>query len=241
MNAHDILPLPILVPLLLIFIVVSILIIHHIQYQIHEYGHVLELKKSIFKDIENYKKETETNKINIQVIKFIGCDKKKTYSDYFQYIENKKQEFKYQSIIKDIATSGYLFSKQIITHKYLWITYCSTWIIVLFTILYTHHIYVYITAFYMIYVIIIYFFTSERGYGSNKLNHKRGISDHYLYHHPKDFKYVTLEEDKENLQKEYKILLNIIIDLSDTENPKINIISKNKFYNLLTKIVPLNH
>ncbi len=242
MNINDIL-LPPTVIILLLVVLPPIIIIYHIQYHVHEYGHVLELKKAIYKDIDNYKKETKTDKISIQVIKFIGCDKKKTYSDYFQYLENKKQEFKYQSIIKDIADGGYLFSKQIIVYKYLWITYFVIWVIIsIFTMFNPYYNYIYVLInLYVICMISIYLYTSETGYGSNKTNSKRrGDSDHYIYRHPKDFKYITLKEDKENLQKEYKIILDIVVDLSDAENPKINTISKNKFYKLLTKIYPID-
>ena len=53
-------------------------------------------------------------------------------------------------------------------------------------------------------------------------------------------KYLTLEADKENLQKEHKIILDIIIDLTNQENPKTNIIFINIFYNCLNKKFPLD-
>lgn len=100
------------------------IIIHYIQCRIHEYGHVLRLKKEIYKNISDYKEETNLNTVNIKVAKF-KCDYKikkhsdykiKTYSNYFIYLQNKKQEFKYQNIIKDIAISGYQFNKQAIMY-----------------------------------------------------------------------------------------------------------------------------
>ena len=56
MNINDIL-LPPTVIILLLVVLPPIIIIYHIQYHVHEYGHVLELKKAIYKDIDNYKKD----------------------------------------------------------------------------------------------------------------------------------------------------------------------------------------
>ena len=51
--------------MIILFILIGL---HCLQYHIHEYGHILELKKSIYKNIREYKKEMKSNKINIQVI-----------------------------------------------------------------------------------------------------------------------------------------------------------------------------
>lgn len=89
-------------------------------------------------------------------------------------------------------------------------------------------------------IIFLYLLLSKKGYGLNKLNPKRGISDHYIYRHPNEFRYITLEEDKKLLQRDYKILLNIEIDLTNSENPKINIVSKSLIYKLLIIMFPLD-
>jgi len=89
------------------------------------------------------------------------------------------------------------------------------------------------------YIIFSYFLLYEAGYGPNKSKEK-SFSDHYIYFHPNEFKYLTLEEDKENLKKEHKIILDIIIDLTNQENPKTNIVYINKFYKKLNKKFPLD-
>lgn len=113
-----------------IFITLLALIIaDYIQYHIHEYGHVLKLKEAIYND-----KKIKSDNITIQVVKFKGYTKRKVYSEYFQYLENNKQETEYQNIIKDIATNGYQFSKQMETYKLFWIV-CS--FILISTIIFT--------------------------------------------------------------------------------------------------------
>ena len=48
----------------------------------------------------------------------------------------------------------------------------------------------------------MYFSLCESGYGPNKSNSKeRGDSDHYIYFHPNEFKYITLEEDKKQREQ----------------------------------------
>ena len=108
---------------------VTLILLQHIQYHIHEYGHVLKLKEAIYND-----KKIKSDNITIQVVKFKGYVKRKVYSEYFQYLENNKQETEYQNIIKDIATGGYNFSKRISEYKVFWIV-CS--FILISTIIFT--------------------------------------------------------------------------------------------------------
>ncbi len=89
-------------------ILLTVMINRKYEYHFHEYGHVIKLKENIYKDIYNYKKEIKSDEINIQVVKFLGSFKVKTYCDYFKYLENKKQLTEYQEVIKDIAISGYV-------------------------------------------------------------------------------------------------------------------------------------
>ncbi len=240
--------------MIILFILIGL---HCLQYHIHEYGHILELKKSIYKNIREYKKEMKSNKINIQVIKFKGIlipTKIKTYSDYFEFLKNKKQECEYQNIIKNIAISGYEFSKNIIiTYKLFWIMCFSIWISIstftLFTIFYigshtTINITINIKLLYLkllsilvlILILIVciifgYLLLCEAGYGSAKTIN----SDCYIYHYPKNFEYTTLEEDKKYIKKDCKILLDIMIALKDIENPKISITSKDILYNFIKR------
>ena len=219
-------------------------IAHYIQYHSHEYGHISKLKKAIYND-----KEIKFDNITIQVAKFKGFlipTKIKTYSNYFKYLENKKQDANYQAIIKDIAIGGYEFSKKVTTYKLFWII-CSficisTLIFPVFTIFYNNNyaivslpLLLFITLAWLMCIVSIYLLLCKNGYGPNKLSTKGKISDHYIHSHPNEFKYLTLEEDSKYLQKEYKIILYIEIDLSDRKNPKTNIISRNKFYKLYSK------
>ncbi len=217
-------------------------VLYGIQSYIHEYGHVLKLKEMIYK----YKKDIETNIVRIQVAKF-GTWKIKAYSDYFEILENNNQKTKYQIIIKDIAINGYEFSKQIIPYKLFGIICFIIWIItpllIIFTILYNNPLLTLLSNILalIMYIIFSYFLLCEVGYGPNKSKSKeKSFSDHYIYFHPNEFKYLTLEADKENLQKEHKIILDIIIDLTNQENPKTNIIFINIFYNCLNKKFPLD-
>ncbi len=235
----------ILILLKIILPIVIVVIIHYIQCRIHEYGHVLRLKKEIYKNISDYKEEINLNTVNIKVAKFKGdykikehIDYKiKTYSDYFIYLQNKKQEFKYQNIIKDIAISGYQLNKQVIMYIPFLIVYFLIWIATLipvtanvFSIIHKS-----ITG-----IIFLYLLVSIDGYGPNKIKSKITVSDRYIYSHPNEFRYITLEEDKKLLQRDYKILLNIEIDLTNPENPKINIVSKSLIYKLLIIMFPLD-
>lgn len=228
----------ILILLPIILFKILFIIIHYIQCRIHEYGHILKLKKEIYRNISDYKKETNSNTINIKVAKFKGTYKIKTYSDYFAYLQNKKQEFKYQNIIKDIAISGYQFNKQTIMYIPFLIIYFFIWTATLmpktasvFSIIHKC----------IVGIVFLYLFVSIYGYGPNKIKSEITTSDRYIYFHPNEFRYITLEKDKKLLQRDYKILLNIVIDLTNSENPKINIISKSLIYKLLIVMFPLDN
>lgn len=170
------------------------------------------------------------------------------YSDYFEILENNKQKAKYQNIIKDIAINGYDFSKKIMLYKSFCIVYCIIWLITLIAIIRNNCVTInfdlillHELLFWLAFTIFMYFSLCESGYGPNKSNSKeRGDSDHYIYFHPNEFKYITLEEDSKHIKKEHKILLDLVIDLSDKENPKTNIVSRNKFYKKLNKRFPLD-
>ena len=166
------------------------------------------------------------------------------YSDYFEILENNKQKAKYQNIIKDIAINGYDFSKKIMLYKSFCIVYCIIWLITLIAIIRNNCVTInfdlillHELLFWLAFTIFMYFSLCESGYGPNKSNSKeRGDSDHYIYFHPNEFKYTTLQKDKKYLQKNHKILLDIRINLSDKENLKVDIISKDMFYKLYTKL-----
>ena len=105
-------------------------------------------------------------------------------------------------------------------------TPCNNCITVNFDLILLHEL-----LFWLTFTIFMCLSLCESGYGPNKPNSKgKGDSDHYIYFHPSEFKYLTLEEDSKHLKKEHKILLDLVIDLSDKENPKTNIVSRNKFY-----------
>lgn len=203
----------------------------------------------------------KSHEISIQVVKFKGVfipTKIKTYSNYFEYLKNKKQEYEYQSIIKNIAIGGYEFSKNIITtYKLFWTMCASIWILIsiftLFTIFYiSNHTAINITynfkhnSLKLLFILILslilavciifgYLLLCEAGYGSIKAIN----SDCYIYNYPENFEYTTLDKDKKYIQKDCKLLLDIIIDLKDIENPKINIILANKLYNFIKRKYPL--
>lgn len=226
-----------------IFITLLALIIADcIQYHIHEYGHVLKLKEAIYND-----KKIKSDNITIQVVKFKGYTKRKVYSEYFQYLENNKQETEYQNIIKDIATNGYQFSKQMETYKLFWIVcsfiLISTIIFTIYTIFYNRdHTTISFTLLFFImltcimHIIFDYLFSGKSGYGSINAV----ASDCFIYNYPNKFKYTTLQEDKKYFQKDYKILLDIRINLSDKENLKLDIISKDIFYKLYNTVFPID-
>ena len=86
------------------------------------------------------------------------------------------------------------------------------------------------------YSVSVYLLLCKSGYGSIKAV----ASDCFIYNYPNEFKYTTLQEDKKYLPKDYKILLDIRINLSDKENSKPDIISKDMFYKLYTKIFPID-
>ncbi len=193
--------------ILLLILILTLFRLHYIQSYKHEYGHVLKLKEMIYK----HKKDIEANTISIQVAKF-GTWKVKTYSDYFEILENNKQKAEYQIIIKDIAINGYEFSKQIMLYKPFCIVYCIIWLITLIAIICNNCVTInfdlillHELLFWLAFTIFMYFSLCESGYGPNKSNSKeRGDSDHYIYFHPNEFKYITLEEDKKHLKKSIK-------------------------------------
>lgn len=241
----------------LLYKIVFIIITGPIQCRIHEYGHVLKLKKEIYKDINNYKEETNSNIINIKIAKF-ECDYKikehidykiKTYSDYFIYLQNKKQEFKYQNIIKDIAINGYQFNKQAI--MYICIPLLILYCLILVALLMPNMLIVSlipnilgigsIVCICIAIIVFLYLFLSINGYGLNKIKSEITMSDKYIHSHPNEFRYITLEKDAELLQRNYKILLEIEIDLANSEDPKINIISKDLIYKWLTQKFSLDN
>ena len=226
---------------------VTLILLQHIQYHIHEYGHVLKLKEAIYND-----KKIKSDNITIQVVIFttffgLWISKIKVYSEYFQYLDNNKQEIEYQDIIKDIATGGYNPNKQISKYKLFWIT-CSfilifTIIFTIFTIFYnSNHTTISFTLLFFImltwimYSIFTYLLLCKGGYGSIEAV----ASDCFICNHPDEFKYTTLKEDSEYLKKDHKIILDIKIDLNNKENSKPDIISKDMFYKLYNKISPID-
>ncbi len=222
---------------------VTLILLQHIQYHIHEYGHVLKLKEAIYND-----KEIKSDNITIQVIKFTNhfgllTPKVKVYSDYFKILENNKQKPKYQNIIKNIAAAGHNYSKLISEYKLFWITcfsiLISTIIFTIYTICYNNNhttisftLLFFITLTWIMYSASAYLFLCKGGYGSIEAV----ASDCFIYNYPNEFKYTTLQKDKKYLQKNHKILLDIRINLSDKENLKVDIISKDMFYKLYTKL-----
>ncbi len=228
------------------------------KFYYHEYGHVMKIKEHLLKDINNYTEETKSNKVNIKVVEFIPLcrirtQKRKTYSNYFEYLENKKQEIDYQKIIQDIAINGYEFSKKAIKYtefqklctKLSIIT--TTFILFILLILKVFNVnnieylfiasLIIITIFYITFT-ISYLFFCRLAYGPPKAS-KKGMSDHYIFKNPDKFKYTNLEEDTKSIKGKPKILLEIEIDFSDKENPKVNIIKQDTTYKKITKKCPL--
>mgnify|MGYP005771476807 FL=1 len=229
-------------------ILLTVMINRKYEYHFHEYGHVIKLKENIYKDIYNYKKEIKSDEINIQVVKFLGSFKVKTYCDYFKYLENKKQLTEYQEVIKDIAIGGYVFSKHVTKHinfhkLYILFSVTMATSIWLLLILYINHSLIshfVLTIILYILCILSYIFLCNSGYGPKNLdNDTKAKSDHYTYCYPEKFKYTDLEEDKKHIQKEYKILLNVKIDLNNRECPT-TAVEKDMLYKLIIKKFPLD-
>jgi len=259
MTLQDIIFIVIIALYAIIIGILTITVLDKHKFYYHEYGHVMKIKEHLLKDIDNYIEKTKSNKVTIKVVEFIILHKiiplkRKTYSNYFEYLENKKQEIDCQKIIQDIAIGGYEFSKKAIKYtefqklctKLSVIT--TTFILFTLLILKVFNInnikYLFITSpiiimiFYITYT-IIYLFLCKSAYGSPKIS-KKGISDHCIFNNPNKFKYTNLKEDIKYIKRKPEILLNIKIDFKDKENPKVNIIKQNTTYKKITEKFPLN-
>ena len=83
--------------LLLIILLVIFLTIYFLDkyiFYFHEYGHILKIVKNLNEDKYDYEKDINTD-IVIQVVEYTTffnfiTFKRKTYSNYFKYLENKK-------------------------------------------------------------------------------------------------------------------------------------------------------
>lgn len=257
--------------LLLILLLVVFLTIYFLDkyiFYFHEYGHILKIVKNLNKDKYDYEKGINTN-IVIQVIEYTTffnfiTFKRKTYSNYFKYLENKKQESKYQSIIKDIAIGGYEFSKQLenyksfhILHIIFIISATITIILLLVPVLVFINKIIYIQLILNILVIIIviiffpkkvyklfsliYKYRCKIGYGKKPINtHKKGMNDCYIHEYPNQFAYTNREEDKKHTKGKPKVLLDIVINLNNIENIEPKTIYKNNIYKKIIKNFPLN-
>ena len=234
--------------MLLILTIIALIIANYYQYHYHEYGHILKIIENSIKDADKYKTETNTNVINIQVAKSKGIlipTKIKTYSNYLEYLEHKNQDIEYQEIIKDIAVSGCSFSMNNIWsmkfHKpyitvLINITTLISLIVILLDIKQLLLVYFTITIILYIFCIPAYAICAKSGYGCKKLKskklkskNKKDMSDHQIFENPSKFKYTNLTKDKEWLQKQYKILLDIKVDLNNKRYPVI-VIPKDKLY-----------
>lgn len=239
-----------LIPILLLLLL-YLLLIDKYKFHFHEYGHVLKIIENLAEDIDNYKKETDSNKIKIQVISFtkpfgLIPEKRKTYSDdYFTYLEKNAKDVKYQNIIKDISINGYIFSKKFIEQKtfcILRIIFSITVGIIIFSIcnlsLFPTLI-ISISSFIISYICFIIFYIKlcEAGYGKEELSEK-GMSDNYIYHHPEKFKYTSFDEDTKQIKANYKIILDIDIELNSIKNLNKNIILQDRTYSKITNKFP---
>ena len=65
------------------------------------------------------------------------------------------------------------------------------------------------------------------------------MSDHQIFENPSKFKYTNLTKDKEQLQKQYKILLDIKVDLNNKKYPVI-VIPKDKLYRKIIQEFPIS-
>ena len=240
-----------LIIVMIILSIAALMIASYYQYHYHEYGHVLKIIENSVKDANNYITETNTSIINIQVAK-LGIWKRKTYSNYFEYLENKKQETKYQEIIKDITVGGRNFSINVVKHikfhkpyiiALIYITTIILSIVILLDIKQLLLLFMYfaITIIFYIFCILAYVICVIGGYGINilKSKNKEGMSDRQIFKNPSKFKYINLTEDEEQLQKQNKILLDIKIDLNNKKYPVI-VIPRDNLYKKIIQEFPLN-
>ena len=258
----------ILLSISLLVVFLTIYFLDKYIFYFHEYGHILKIIKNLHENKYDYKKDINTD-IVIQVIEYTTffnfiTFKRKTYSNYFEYLKNKKQESKYQSIIKDIAIGGYEFSKQLenyksfhILHTIFIISTTITMILLLVLISAISNKIIYIQPILNILVIIpiifvakgsyklflvIYKYRCKIGYGKKPINtHKKGMNDCYIHEYPNQFAYTNREEDKEHTKGNPKILLDIMIDISDIKNIEPKTIYKNNIYRKITKNFPLSN
>mgnify|MGYP000102402307 CR=1 FL=1 len=259
--------------LLLIILLVIFLTIYFLDkyiFYFHEYGHILKIVKNLNEDKYDYEKDINTD-IVIQVVEYTTffnfiTFKRKTYSNYFKYLENKKQESKYQSIIKDIAIGGYEFSKQLENYKSFHILHTifiiSATITIILLLLVVLVLVLFNTIFYMqpilnilVIMVIIFFpkklyklfysiykYMCKVGYGKKSINtHKKGMNDCYIHEYPNQFAYTNREEDKKHTKGKPKVLLDIVIDLNDIENIEPRTIYQNNIYRKIAKNFPLNN
>lgn len=237
-----------IIVILIINLSIYLFFLDKYKFYYHEYGHVLKIIENSVKDIDNYIEEMKSDKINIQVIEFtkffrILTLKRKTYSDYFEYLENKKQETDYQKIIKDIAIGGYKFSKKFKIHIKFYVLCAFLTIIEFISILkvvsFVLAIIISITIIIAINPITIYRYFCKAAYGLLPKSSYQGMNDYYIYLYPSKFKYTNLEEDAKSIKGKPKILLKIEIDFSNQENPETNILKQDKFYEKIIEKIHL--
>lgn len=255
--------------LLLIILLVIFLTIYFLDkyiFYFHEYGHILKIVKNLNEDKYDYEKDINTD-IVIQVVEYTTffnfiTFKRKTYSNYFKYLENKKQESKYQSIIKDIAIGGYEFSKQLENYKSfhilhtIFIISATITIILLLLVFINKILFIQLILNILVIIIVIIFFPKKLyklfysiykymckvGYGKKSINtHKKGMNDCYIHEYPNQFAYTNREEDKKHTKGKPKVLLDIVIDLNDIENIEPRTIYQNNIYRKIAKNFPLNN
>ncbi len=260
--------------LLLILLLVVFLTIYFLDkyiFYFHEYGHILKIIKNLNEDKYDY--EGINTNLVIQVIEYttffnLITFKRKTYSNYFKYLENKKQDSKYQSIIKDIAIGGYEFSKQLENYKSFHILHTifiisATITIILLLVLVsmlayidkTSYIQLILNILVIIIIVIIFFpkklhklfsliykYMCKTGYGKKPINtRKKGMNDCYIHEYPNQFAYTNREEDKKHTKGKPKVLLDIVINLNNIENIEPKTIYKNNIYKKITKKFPLSN
>lgn len=260
--------------LLLILLLVVFLTIYFLDkyiFYFHEYGHILKIIKNLNEDKYDY--EGINTNLVIQVIEYttffnLITFKRKTYSNYFKYLENKKQDSKYQSIIKDIAIGGYEFSKQLENYKSFHILHTifiisATITIILLLVLVsmlayidkTSYIQLILNILVIIIIVIIFFpkklhklfsliykYMCKTGYGKKPINtRKKGMNDCYIHEYPNQFAYTNREEDKKHTKGKPKVLLDIVINLNNIENIEPKTIYQNNIYKKITKKFPLSN
>ena len=64
------------------------------------------------------------------------------------------------------------------------------------------------------------------------------MSDNYIYHHPEKFKYTSFDEDTKQIKANYKIILDIDIELNSIKNLNKNIILQDRTYSKITNKFP---